>query len=285
MKRLGLENGHTDLDDWRRMVQILKKPDHRLDIGIIGKYTGNGDAYISIAEAVKHGGIANNAGVRVTFIDSETLSDESVAEHLKGLDGVIVAGGFGVRGVEGKIAAIKYARETQTPFLGLCLGLQMTVVEAARNLCGLEDANSEEADPKTPHPVIHLLPEQEGVKEKGATMRLGLYPCRIKDATLAARLYRDELVYERHRHRYEVNNSYRPQLERAGLICSGISPDYRLVEIVELEGHPFFIATQFHPEFKSRPNRPHPLFEGLVRTALERQPEDKNGKKVQRVER
>jgi len=272
MRRLGLEDGEPNLDEWRRMVAILKKPAHRVNIGIVGKYTGNGDAYISIAEAVKHGGIANNAGVNVRFIESDTLTDENVAEELSDLSAVIVAGGFGGRGIEGKIAAVRYARENRVPFLGLCLGLQMAVVEAARNLCGLVGANSEEVDPETPHPVIHLLPEQKGVEEKGATMRLGQYPCRIKDGTLAAKLYKQDLIYERHRHRYEVNNSYRPQLERGGLVCSGVSPDYRLVEIVEIPEHPFFIATQFHPEFKSRPNRPHPLFVGLVAASLEFQP-------------
>jgi CTP synthase len=253
------------------MVGILKRPARRVEIGIVGKYTGNGDAYISIAEAVKHGGIANNAGAKITFVDSESLTDENIETELGDLDGIIVAGGFGGRGIEGKVGVVRYAREKRVPFLGLCLGLQMAVVEVARNVCKLNGANSEEVDPDTPHPVIHLLPEQQGVEDKGATMRLGLYPCRIKDGTLAARLYREELVYERHRHRYEVNNSYRMQLERAGLVCSGVSPDYRLVEIVELAGHPFFIGAQFHPEFKSRPNRPHPLFEGLVAAALERQ--------------
>ena len=282
MKRLGLENGNADLDEWRRMVQILKKPAHHVNIGIVGKYTGNGDAYISIAEAIKHGGIANDAGPRIMFVDSEKLTEENVGEELGELDGIIVAGGFGGRGIEGKVAAVRHARESGVPFLGLCLGLQMTVVEFARNVCGLAGANSEEVDPHTPHPVIHLLPEQQSVKEKGATMRLGQYPCRIKDSTLAARLYKQDLVHERHRHRYEVNNSYRPQLEREGLTCSGVSPDYRLVEIVEIPSHPFFIATQFHPEFKSRPNRAHPLFGGLVRAALQRQIERKDGKRPAR---
>jgi CTP synthase len=281
MKRLSLENGHADLQEWRDMVSIIKKPARHVNVAIVGKYTGNGDAYISIAEAAKHGGIPNNAGTNVTFIDSETITEANVLDKLGALDGIIIAGGFGGRGIEGKIAAIKYARETGTPFLGLCLGLQMTVVEVARNLCGLDAANSEEVDPETPHPVIHLLPEQQGVEDKGATMRLGVYPCRVKDNTLAARLYKEELIYERHRHRYEVNNSYRPDLERAGLICSGVSPDYRLVEIVEMPDHPFFIATQFHPEFKSRPTRPHPLFAGLIEAALKREPstEAGNGKK------
>lgn len=279
MKRLGLENGHGNLDEWRKMVQIVKKPERYVDVAIIGKYTGNGDAYISIAEALKHGGIGNNAGVRINFLEAENLSEENAATELANMDGIVVAGGFGGRGIEGKIASVRYARENKVPFLGLCLGLQMAVIEISRNVCGLTDANSEECDEHTPHPVIHLLPEQQGVKDKGATMRLGVYPCRVKDGTLASKLYKEELLYERHRHRYEVNNSYRPQLERGGLVCSGVSPDYRLVEIVELSGHPFFIATQFHPEFKSRPTRPHPLFQGVIRAALDYQPEEKNNGK------
>jgi len=279
MKRLNLENGHGNLDEWRRMVDIVMKPERLVDIAIIGKYTGNGDAYISIAEALKHGGIGNNAGVRIRFIEAENLSEENAAKELADMDAIVVAGGFGGRGIEGKIASIKYARENKVPFMGLCLGLQMAVVEIARNVCNLKDANSEECDGSTPHPVIHLLPEQQGVEDKGATMRLGLYPCRIKDKTLASKLYQEELIYERHRHRYEVNNSYRPHLERGGLICSGVSPDYRLVEIVELDNHPFFIATQFHPEFKSLPTKPHTLLKGIVKAALDYQPLEKNGNK------
>ncbi|MEN6521166.1 MAG: CTP synthase [Armatimonadota bacterium] len=283
MKRLNLENGHGNLDEWRKMVNTVKKPARYVDVAIIGKYTGNGDAYISIAEALKHGGIGNNAGVRINFLEAEDLSAENAAAELANMDGIVVAGGFGGRGIEGKIASVKYARENKVPFLGLCLGLQMAVIEIARDVCGLKDANSEECDEHTPHPVIHLLPEQKDIKDKGATMRLGVYPCRIKDGTLAARLYKEDLIYERHRHRYEVNNGYRPKLERGGLVCSGVSPDYRLVEIVELSGHPFFIATQFHPEFKSRPTNPHPLFQGLVCAALDYQPEEKgNGKRPAR---
>jgi len=186
------------------------------------------------------------------------------------VDAVIVAGGFGARGVEGKIASIRYARENGIPFLGLCYGLQMAVIEMARHLCGLEGANTEEVDPDCAHPVIHLLPEQQGVTEKGGSMRLGVYPCRVIHGTRAHSLYGTELVYERHRHRYEVNNAYRPALEKAGMVFSGVSPDYRLVEMIEVPSHPFFMATQFHPEFKSRPNRPHPLFRGLVEAALKR---------------
>ena len=269
LKRLNLHDGNADLDDWRRMVGILKSPANQTRVAIVGKYTGNGDAYISIAEAVKHGGISNDCGVQIQYVDSESLTAQNVEEELADFGGIIVAGGFGGRGIEGKVEAVRLAREKRIPFLGLCLGLQMAVVEIARDMCGLKDANSSEVDPKTPHPVIHLLPEQEKIQDKGATMRLGLYPCRLLDNTLAQRLYGQDLVSERHRHRYEVNNSYRPQLGRAGVVCSGLSPDYRLVEIIELPDHPFFLATQFHPEFKSRPNDPHPLFSGFVKAALE----------------
>ncbi|MDO8588281.1 MAG: CTP synthase [Armatimonadota bacterium] len=271
VKKLGLTDGHANLDEWKRMVSILKKPKHSVEIYIVGKYVANGDAYISIGEAVRHGGIGNDCCAKITWMDSESLTEENVAEKLKPAHGIVVAGGFGGRGIEGKIAAIRHARENKIPFLGLCLGLQMAVVEVARNVCHLKDANSEEIDPNTPHPVIHLLPDQENVTDKGATMRLGAYPCRVSDGTLAGRLYNEDLISERHRHRFEVNNDYRPKLGRGGMVFSGVSPDYRLVEIVELKDHPFFIATQFHPEFKSRPNRPHPLFAGLVSAALEYQ--------------
>ena len=271
LERFDLENGKPDLDEWKKIVDILKKPKHKTTVAIVGKYTGNGDAYISLGEAVKHGGIANDTAAQVRWVDSEELTEANIPDKLAGADAIIVAGGFGARGVEGKVDAIKYARENKIPFLGICFGLHWAVVEIARNICKLKDANTEEVDPKSPHPVIHLLPEQVGVEDKGATMRLGLYPCCVSDGTLASRLYKSELIYERHRHRFEVNNNYRARLERGGLICSGVSPDYRLVEIVELKDHPFFIATQFHPEFKSRPDRPHPLFSGLVAAALEYQ--------------
>ncbi len=268
MAKFGLEDGKADLTEWKRIVSIIKKPKHRVTVAIVGKYTGNGDAYISLGEAVRHGGIANDTLADVRWVDSEDVSSENVAEKLADADAVIIAGGFGARGDEGQAASITYARTNQIPFLGICYGLHWAVVEVARNVCGLKDANTEEVDPNSPHPVIHILPEQVGIEDKGATMRLGQYPCRVIDGTLASKLYQSDLVYERHRHRYEVNNSYRPKLERGGLICSGVSPDYRLVEIVELKGHPFFLATQFHPEFKSRPNRPHPIFAGLVQAAL-----------------
>lgn len=271
LARLGLENGKPDLTEWRNIVNVLKKPKSKTLVAIVGKYTGNGDAYISLGEAVRHGGIANDAVAQIRWVDSEDISESNVIEKLGDADAIIVAGGFGARGIDGKVAAIKYCRENGVPFLGICYGLHWSVVEIARNVCKIKNANTEEVDEKTSDPVIHILPEQVGVEDKGATMRLGLYPCRIQDGTLASKLYGIDLVYERHRHRYEVNNSYRPKLERGGMICSGVSPDYRLVEIVELKNHPFFIATQFHPEFKSRPNRAHPLFRGLITAALEYQ--------------
>ena len=283
MKRFGFNNAKPDLSDWRRIVDIIKKPKRKVLVAIVGKYTGNGDAYISLGEAVRHGGIANDAGAQVRWVDSEDITDENLMEKIGDADAIIVAGGFGARGVEGKVAAIHYARTNGVPFLGICYGLHWSVVEIARNICKLKNANTEEVDPTCSDPVIHILPEQVGVEDKGATMRLGVYPCRIQDGTLASRLYGTDLVYERHRHRFEVNNSYRPKLERGGLICSGVSPDYRLVEIIELKNHPFFIATQFHPEFKSRPNRAHPIFTGLVEAALkyhESRPVSSNAKPI-----
>jgi CTP synthase len=271
LKKFGIENGKPDLTEWKKIVDILKNPKRETTVAIVGKYVGNGDAYISLGEAVKHGGIANEARAKVKWVDSEEITKENAAQKLLDVDAIIVAGGFGARGVNGKVEAIRYARENKVPFLGICFGLHWAVVEIARNVCGLANANTEEVDPNTTDPVIHLLPEQVGIEDKGATMRLGLYPCRLQDGSLASKLYNSDLVYERHRHRFEVNNSYRPTLERGGLICSGVSPDYRLVEIVELRDHPFFIATQFHPEFKSRPNRAHPLFAGLVDAALKYQ--------------
>ncbi|MCE5314729.1 MAG: CTP synthase [Armatimonadota bacterium] len=277
LKKFGLKDGKADLSEWRKIVDIIKKPKYKATVAVVGKYVDNGDAYISLGEAVRHGGVANDTGAQVRWVDSEYLekSDECLMEKLGDVDAIIVAGGFGARGVEGKVAAIKYARENGVPFLGICFGLHWAVVEVARHVCKIKHANTEEVDPNTPDPVIHLLPEQEGVEDKGATMRLGLYPCCVQDGTLASRLYGSDLVYERHRHRFEVNNAYRVKLERGGLVCSGVSPDYRLVEIVEIKNHPFFIATQFHPEFKSRPNRAHPLFAGLLKAALEYQQKGK----------
>ena len=271
LKGLDLHNGTPDLTEWRRLVSVIKSPRRSVRIGIVGKYTHLKDAYVSVIEAIAHAGIANNARAELEWIESSDLEAGGVEARLSGLDGMVVPGGFGARGTEGKIAAIRYAREHGLPFLGLCYGLHMAVAEFARNVCGLTGANTTEADPDTAHPVIHLLPEQEAIDRLGGTMRLGIYPCRIHEGTLAERLYRSQLAYERHRHRYEVNNEYRAPLARKGLTFSGTSPDGRLVEIIEITDHPFFIATQFHPEFKSRPNRAHPLFVGLVAAALARQ--------------
>lgn len=268
IKRLGLPETKPDTATWQNIVDKVLEPKHRATVAIVGKYVANGDAYISIGEAVKHGGIATDTGVDIKWIDSEDIEEQGAEALLSDVDAVIVAGGFGARGTEGKIQAIKYAREGRVPYLGLCFGLQMAVIEFARHVCGLEGATTEEIDPSAQHPVIHLLPEQHDVKTKGATMRLGIYPCRVTEGTLAWKLYAEELVYERHRHRFEVNNSYREALSSKGMAFSGLSPDNRLVEIVEIPEHPFFIATQFHPEFKSRPNRSHPLFTGLMEAAL-----------------
>jgi CTP synthase len=240
-------------------------------IAICGKYMEHQsapDTYISVVESLKHGGIENEADVEIKWVDAEGAG-ENVGEQLQDVDAIVVPGGFGVRGIEGKIAAIRYARENGVPFLGLCLGLQCAVIETARNVAGLQGANSTEFEDETPHPVIAMLKDQRNIERKGGTMRLGTYPCSIKHGTLANRLYGRDMILERHRHRYEVNPRYHRQLSDAGLTLSGASPDGRLVEIVEITAHPFFIACQFHPEFKSRPTRAHPLFRGLVQAAVE----------------
>jgi CTP synthase len=269
IERLGLESRKNDTAEWERIVETIKQPKHTCRIVVVGKYTSNGDAYKSIAEALVHAGIANDCRVNVDWIESDTLENGVVPEEmLSGADALIVAPGFGSRGIEGKIRAIQFARETGLPFLGLCLGLQMAVIEYARNVCGLEGANSEEMVENPPYPVIHLLPEQKEVSTKGATMRLGSWPCNVSHGTLAHKLYGSTRIDERHRHRYEVNNDFRELLSEKGMVMSGVSPDYRLVEMIEIPGHSFFIGTQAHPEFKSRPNRPHPLFKGLVEAAV-----------------
>ena len=226
------------------------------------------DAYLSVAEALKHGGIANQANVDIRWIDSEDLNDENLEEYLGDLSGILVPGGFGQRGTEGKILAIEYARKNKIPFLGICLGMQLAIVEFARNVLVLENAASIELVPDTPDPVIALMPEQNGVENLGGTLRLGAYPCVLGEGTLARELYGKEEISERHRHRYEVNNAYREQLTEKGMVLSGLSPDGRIVEMIELKDHPFFVATQAHPEFKSRPNHAHPLFKGLIKAAL-----------------
>jgi CTP synthase len=270
-KRLGLDKQTPDLSEWQRIVRAVKNPKQRTVIGLCAKYMANEaspDTYISVVEALKHGGIENEAEVEIKWIDVENA--DTVSTQLEGVDAIVVPGGFGVRGIEGKIAAVQYARENKIPFLGLCLGLQCATIEYARHMAKLENANSEEFDPKTPHPVIAFLKDQREVDNKGGTMRLGTYTCLITPNSLANRLYGRDMVLERHRHRYEVNPRYHRALSGAGLKFCGTSPDGRLVEMIELEDHPFFIASQFHPEFKSRPTAAHPLFRGIVKAALTR---------------
>ncbi len=259
-----------DLTDWKEMVNNLHESKGSVTVAVVGKYVALHDAYLSVVEALKHGGIANRTVVDIRWIDAEDVTKENVGELLKGVHGVLVPGGFGVRGTEGKIHAIRYARENKIPYLGLCLGLQLAIVEFARNVAGLRNAASIELVPDTPDPVIALMPEQNGVENVGGTLRLGAYPCVLKEGTRARELYGTDKIYERHRHRYEVNNDYRERLEAGGMILSGLSPDGRIVEMIELKNHPFFVATQAHPEFKSRPNRAHPLFGGFVKAAIEK---------------
>ena len=270
---LKLDRYIPDNNDWQDLIEKIRNIDKEniVNIGIVGKYVKLEDAYISVMESLYHAGFANNVNVKIKLIDSETINKDNVAEKLEGLQGVVVPGGFGNRGIEGKIETIHYVRENKIPFLGICLGMQMAVAEYARNVLGLKDANSAEIDKNTKNPVIHIMEEQKGIDKKGGTMRLGAYPCVIKEGTLAQEVYESKQISERHRHRYEYNNSYKERLEKAGLICSGTSPDGNLVEIVEIERkkHPYFIAGQFHPELKSRPDTPAPLFVGLVKAAKE----------------
>lgn len=274
VNRLRLPAEEADLTEWSELVERIRRieqGDARVKIGLVGKYTRLPDAYMSVIEALRHAGFHHERKVEITWIEAEGVSSEIVEEKLAAMDGILVPGGFGVRGIEGKILAARYAREHNIPYLGLCLGLQCAVVEYARHVAGLKGANSSEFDPDTPYPVIDLLPEQKKIKAKGGTMRLGLYPCKLLKGSLTQRAYGKTEVSERHRHRYEVNNKYRKKLAEAGLVFSGTSPDNKLVEIVELKDHLFFVATQFHPEFKSRPTRPHPLFDKFVEAAVKRQ--------------
>lgn len=264
---LHLDCPQPDLTDWKEMVEALRHPNKEVNIALVGKYIQLHDAYISVVEALKHGGIAERATVNIKWIDSETVTDENAAEILGDVDGILVPGGFGDRGVEGKISAIRYARENKVPFLGLCLGMQLSIVEFARHVLNYNDAHSVELRPDTTHPVIHLMPDQNGVEDIGGTLRLGSYPCVLDKTSKAYQVYGEETVHERHRHRYEVNNDYRTVLIENGMKLSGLSPDKRIVEMVELVDHPWFIATQAHPELKSRPNRPHPLFKGFIEAA------------------
>jgi CTP synthase len=267
---LQMEQRTPDLVEWQTMVERLYSPKYQVEIAIVGKYVRLSDAYLSVVEALRHGAIATNGELVLRWVNSEMLEVEDPEKHLQGIDGIIVPGGFGTRGVDGKIAAINYARERHIPFLGLCLGMQCSVIEWARNIAGFTDANSAEFNPDTTNAVINLLPEQQDVVDLGGTMRLGLYTCRVIPNTRAFELYQQDVVYERHRHRYEFNNAYRQLFIESGYVVSGTSLDGRLVEMIELPHHPFFIGCQFHPEFLSRPGTPHPLFAGFMQAAIAR---------------
>jgi CTP synthase len=270
LDHFGVEAGPPDLGDWRELVERYDGADAVARIGLVGKYTKLEDAYLSVIEALGHAGAHHGGRVDVRWIDSEKLSYEEAEEELAACDGILIPGGFGVRGIEGKIAAAGYARENNIPYLGICLGMQIAVADYARHVADMAGANSTEFDPETPFPVIDLLPEQKEVRDMGGTMRLGADPVKLHEGTRAREIYGDAVIYERHRHRYEVNNHLRKRLEHAGLVCSGTSPDDRLVELIELPDHPFFVASQFHPEFKSRPLRPQPLFREFVKASLDR---------------
>ena len=265
---LKLDCPEPDLAEWRGMIEAWKHPQTEVTVALVGKYTQLHDAYISVVEALKHGGVANRAQVTIKWIDSETVTKQNVTEFFSDVKGILVPGGFGDRGIEGKLLAIQYAREHNLPFLGLCLGMQLAIVEFARHVIGCEDAHSIELNPATANPVIHLMPDQNGVENIGGTLRLGSYPCILDKSSRAYTLYGTEIIHERHRHRYEVNNDYRSILMEKGICLSGLSPDGRIVEMIEIPTHPWFIATQAHPELKSRPNRPHPLFRGFIEAAL-----------------
>ena len=270
---LNLECPTPDLKEWTEMVDCLRQPTQEVRVALVGKYIQLHDAYISVVEALKHGGIFSHTTVNIKWIDSETVTAENAEELLGDVDGILVPGGFGDRGIEGKIEAIHYARTHKVPFLGLCLGMQLSIVEFARNVVGYRDAHSMELNPQTTHPVIHIMPDQIGIEDIGGTLRLGAYPCVLDKESKAYKLYGTEEISERHRHRYEVNNDYRDVLEKNGMMLSGLSPDKRIGEMIEIPEHPWFIATQAHPELKSRPNRPHPLFKGFVEASLKHKEE------------
>ena len=273
IRKLGIDcPGAPDLTDWQEMLDALRHPVQTVKIGLVGKYVELHDSYISVNEALKHGGIATHSAVDIHWIDSETLEGDDVDLDaiLGDMDGILVPGGFGSRGIEGKINACRYARTHGVPYLGICLGMQIAIIEFARDVLGMADANSAEIAPSTTHPVNDILPEQKDVTDMGGTMRLGQYPCTLNPESKAYSLYGASMIYERHRHRYEVNNDYRPDLLNGGMIFAGTSPDNHIVEMVEIPDHPWFVAGQFHPEFKSRPNRPHPLFRGFVTAAAAR---------------
>jgi CTP synthase len=268
IKHLNLKCGELNLDDWVNMMEKIKNPRERVKIGICGKYTHLKDAYKSIIEAFVHAGVENDSRVELKWINAEEVTSKTADLNLGDVDGVLIPGGFGERGIEGKIEALKYVRENQIPYLGICLGMQCAVIEFARNVCKLEKANSFEFDQETNYPVIHLMPDQEKITDLGGTMRLGAYPCILEKDSLSFKAYGEKEISERHRHRYEFNNQFREILTRAGLKLTGLSPDGRLVEIIELSGHPWFVAVQFHPELKSRPTKAHPLFRDLVKASL-----------------
>ncbi len=272
-RKLGLEDRKPEMQDWDDMVKVAKElltSKDEVTISLVGKYVSLHDAYISIVESLKHGGFENHTNININWVDSEELTEKTADRLLKNSDGILVPGGFGNRGIEGKIIAAKYARENKIPYLGICLGMQIAVIEYARNVLGYKDANSSEINPETTHPVIDLMPEQKDVEDLGGTMRLGLYPCKTTAGSKAREIYQSDLIYERHRHRYEFNNFYRTEMTENGLLIGGQSPDEKLVEIVEIPSHPWYIGVQFHPEFKSRPNHAHPLFAGFVKAAKER---------------
>jgi len=268
IEKLKLPKNESNLLDWKKIVEKEKSLENNVNIALVGKYVELKDAYISVAESLKHAGIENSVKVDIHWISSEELENTQTPEKiLEKMDGILVPGGFGDRGIEGKVFAAKYARENNIPYLGICLGMQIAVIEFARNVLGLKDAHSTELNSETPYPVIDLMPEQADIENMGGTMRLGTYPCKIKEDTRAFSAYNDELVYERHRHRYEFNNQFRKEIENAGMVLSGLSPDERLVEIVELPSHKWFVAAQFHPEFKSRPTKAHPLFREFIKAS------------------
>ena len=269
LKHFGLTAPEADMTEWLSLVDRVDNLKENVRIALVGKYVELHDAYISVVESLKHAGYKHNAKVKIDWIQSEDITEENVHEYLKDADGILVPGGFGDRGVEGKITTIKYARENKVPFFGICLGMQLAAVEFARNVCGLTGAHSSELDPNTPYPIINLLADQENVVEMGGTLRLGSYPCTLAEGSVAHKEYGEINITERHRHRYEFNNFYRDRLTDKGMVLSGVSPDGKLVEIVEIPEHPWFVAGQFHPEFKSRPEKAHPLFAGFIKASLE----------------
>jgi len=268
IEKLEMKTGPLDLTEWNDLVEKVRAKSGTVRIALVGKYVQLQDAYLSVVEALRHAGIHHGRDVEIVWVDAEALRPDEIRAHLASADGILVPGGFGVRGIEGKILAVQYARENLVPFLGICLGLQVATVEFARHIGGMIGANSAEFDPSTPYAVIDLLPEQKDLEDKGGTMRLGSYPSKVLPGSKAFEAYGEEIIYERHRHRYEVNNMFRAPLVDRGLIISGVSPDERLVEMIELPDHPWFVATQAHPEFKSRPTRPQPLFRDFVGAAI-----------------